>query len=168
MYKLLLFVFSCAAIAQPPKAILEPNGFAPIEVQIPSTPNEKLIEVTKAWASEITRKEQEGADFTEITANTITVSAYKRNAFYYRSRGEAFDHKIRYSMRFTFYENRYTVAFTVDDIFANGDALAQYKIADYFTSDGKMKEGYTGLRTSLEKNVNDLINAHYNFIMNFR
>ncbi|WP_294822514.1 hypothetical protein [uncultured Flavobacterium sp.] len=167
MYKLAFLFLSAAALAQPPKMELKPNGFDPIEVSIPATPNEKLIEITKAWAQEFNRRE-EGADITEVTLSSLTVSANKRNGFFYRNRGEAHEHKIRYSMKIAFYENRYTLAFTVNDIYADGDKLIDYKLPDYFTSAGKLKEGYTDLKPSLERTVNDIAASHYNFIINFR
>ncbi|MGQ2982535.1 hypothetical protein [Flavobacterium sp.] len=167
MYRLIFLFLSAAALAQPPKMELNPNGFDAIDVSIPATPNEKLIEITKAWATKANQREK-GADVTDVTANSLTVSAYKRDAFFYRDRGETHSHRIRYSMKITFYENRYTVAFTVNDIYMDGDKLVTYKLPDYFTSEGKLKEGYTDLEQSLERTVNDLVTSHYNFIINFR
>ncbi len=167
MHKLLFLFLSVSALAQPPKMELQPSGFDPVDVSIPSIPGDKFIDITKAWAQEYNKREQ-GVDITNVTANTITVSAFKKNAFFYRNRGEAHEHKIRYTMKITFQDSRYTVAYIVDDIYADGDALAKYKIPDYFTSAGKLKEGYTDLKPSLERTVNDIVTSHYNFILNFR
>ncbi|MCW4467512.1 hypothetical protein OGH69_00900 [Flavobacterium sp. MFBS3-15] len=167
MYRLVFLFLSVSALAQPPKMELEPYGFDPIEVSIPATPNDKLIEITTAWAQEFNRKES-GADVTEVTTNSLTISAYKRNGFFYRDRGETHSHRIHYSMKITFYENRYTVAFATDDIYSDGDKLITYKIPDYFTPEGKLKDGYTDLKPSLERTVNDIVTSHYNFIINFR
>ncbi|AWH86712.1 hypothetical protein HYN59_17075 [Flavobacterium album] len=167
MYKLLFLLISVTALAQPPKMELQPYGFDPIEVTIPATPNDKLIEVTKAWVQDYNRREK-GADITNVTGNSITVSAFKKNGFFYRNRGEAFEHKIRYTLKITFQENRYTLAFNVEDIYADGESLAKYKIPDYFNSSGNLKDGYTDLKPSLERTVNDIVNSHYNFILNFR
>jgi len=166
-----LLLFTTLAMAQPPKLELTPRGFEPIEVSIPATQNEKLIEVTKAWALEYNNrglKEDRGYDASDVTENSITISAFKKNAFYYRERGEAFEHRIRYSMKITFSQNRYTLAFTVNDIYGDSNSLLEYKLPDYFTSEGKLKEGYTGLDTSLEETVNNIVKSHYNFILNFR
>lgn len=167
MYRLVILFLSAAALAQPPKMELKPNGFDPIEVSIPSTPNDKLVEITAAWAQEFNRRE-EGADITEVTANSLTVSAYKRNAFFYRDRGETHNHRIRYTMKINYYGNRYTLAFSVGDIYANHDKLVTYKLPDYFTSTGSLKDGYADLKPSLERTVNDIVASHYNFIINFR
>ncbi|MEL1244176.1 hypothetical protein AAEO56_07895 [Flavobacterium sp. DGU11] len=167
MHKLLFLLFSITALAQPPKMELQPYGFDPVDVSIPATQNDKLVEITKAWVQEYNRREK-GADVSNVTENTITVSAFKKNGFFYRNRGQAFEHKIRYTMKITFHEDRYTLAFSVDDIYANGDALAKYKIPDYFNSSGVLKDGYTDLEPSLERTVNDIVTSHYNFILNFR
>ena len=169
-----LLIFFCAlGQAQPPRLELEPRGFAPVEVQIPATTNEKLIEVTKAWASEYnnrksTSSNRKGYDVTDVTANALTVHAYKRNAFFYRERGQAFNHSIDYSLRFNFYESYYTVEFAVENIYIDNDKLIESDIPDYFTSSGRLKEGYDELETSLEANANEIVLSHYNFLINFR
>jgi hypothetical protein len=163
----LLCFFAIASMHAQPRLELEPAGFAPIEISLPPTPNDKLIEVTKAWAKEY-NKGAKGYDFTNVTANSITINAYKKNAFFYRNRGEAFDHSINYTMKITFHENSYTLQFTVTDIFVGTDKLIEYKLPDYFTNEGKLKEGYDDLKPSLEKNVNDIVASHYNFILNYR
>ncbi|KGO93062.1 hypothetical protein [Flavobacterium subsaxonicum] len=171
-----LYTFVCvlvgvAALAQPPRMELEPNGFAPVQVTIPSIPNEKLVEITKAWAAEYNKygqRNNRGFDATDVTNNTITISAFKKNAFYYRDRGEAFEHKINYSMKIVFSQNSYSVTFTVNKIFTDSDVELEYNIPNYFTSAGKLKEGYLELDTSLETTVNDIVNSHYNFIVNYK
>lgn len=172
IYTLFCFLTVGAVQAQPARMELTPNGFDPVEVSIPNTtPTDKLVEVTKAWAAEYNRfgkKSQRGFDATEVTDNTITILAYKKDAFFFRDRGEAFEHKIRYTLQFTFSPGNYTVAFNVVDIYGRSDTLLEYKLPDYFTSEGKLKEGYTELDTSLENTVNDIVNSHYNFLINFR
>jgi hypothetical protein len=161
---LLLPVMAAAQLALE----LEPSGFPPVTVTIPSTLNEKLVDLTRAWAQEYNRRNDRGYDFLDVTDNSITVSSYKKNAFFYRDRGQSFNLSINYTMQLTFSESSYTLAFTVTDIFADNDKLLEYHIPDYFTSEGKLKEGYDELDTSLEKNVNDIARSHYNFLINFR
>lgn len=170
---LTLLLFCTIGHAQPPRLELEPRGFAPVEVQIPLTANEKLIEVTKAWAGEYNNRRsignrRGGHDITNVTANALTVHAYKRNAFFYRERGQAFNHSIDYSLNLTFYETYYTVEFTVDNIYIDNDKRIESGITDYFNSEGKLKEGYDELEASLEANVNEIVLSHYNFLINFR
>lgn len=164
----LLFCLSCfISTAQPPRLELTPGGFEPVTVQIPATPAEKLIELSKNWAAE-TNKRRRGYDITNVTANTVTVSAYKRNAFYYRNRGESYDFRIRYDMAFTFNNDSYAVAFRVVDIYAKDDNVQKTGLGNYFTSDGRLKEGFEEVEPSLEATVNSLVNSHYNFLINFR
>lgn len=171
IYAFLFLLTGVAATAQPPELELQPNGFDPIEVSIPSTPNNKLIEVTKAWASEYNARGEKGDtgyDATDVTSNSITISAYKKNAFSFSERGESFQHKIRYSMKITFYQNRYSLTFIVNDIYGDSNSPMKYKLPDFFTSSGKLKQGYTGLDTSLEETVNAIVLSHYNFLLNYR
>lgn len=166
----LLYMFlllPVVTLAQP-SLELGPSGFAPITVSIPATPNDKFIELTRSWAQEYNRGNNRGYDITDVTDNSITITSYKKNAFYYRDRGESFNHSIGYTMKLDFAEGSYTVAFSVNDIYVDNDKLLNYKIPDYFTDEGRLKDGYTALDTSLEKNVNEIVMSHYNFLLNFR
>jgi hypothetical protein len=145
---------------------LQPNGFAPVTVPFPPTPAERLIEMTQSWANEFNRRE-EGFDATNITANTITITANKENAFFYRNRGEAFDHEIRYEMQLTFNEDSYNLNFVIIEIYSR-DRLLESDISDFFTSEGRLKEGYDELERSLETTVNNIVRSHYNYMNNFR
>ncbi|WP_159802175.1 hypothetical protein [Flavobacterium sp. MK4S-17] len=162
------FLFLFVLAKAQPHLELQPNGFNPVTVEIPSTPNDKLIELTKNWAMEYNRSERERYDITGETANTLTVTSFKKNAFYYRDRGEAYSHRIKYEMVFTFNQSSYTLDFRVTEIYAERDVLLEYKLPDYFTPEGTIKDGYTGLKTSIEANVNKIALSHYNFIINFR
>lgn len=165
---LCLVILLPAVVFGQPSLQLEPSGFAPVTVNIPTTLNEKLIDLTRAWAQEYNRRNKQGYDVLDVTDNTVTISSYKKNACYYRDRGESFNLSVNYTMQFTFSESSYTLAFTITDIFADNDKLLEYKIPDYFTPEGRLKEGYDELDNSLEKNVNDIARSHYNFLVNFR
>lgn len=167
--KLIAFIaiclIGCVMQAQPPRLVLTPGGFDAVKVSIPQTPNEKLVELTKRWAAEANRTS--AADITEVTENSLTVSAFRNNGFIYRSKGETYQHKIRYDMNFSFSGSFYTVTFTVTEIY-HDDVLLKYTLPDYFDSKGNIKEGYTDLQPSIENTANTLVNSHYNFIVNFR
>jgi len=163
----LLCLFTCIAVYAQPMAELTPRGFEPLESAIPSMPAEKFIELSKSWATEFNRK-QKGADVSNVTTNGMTITAFKKNAFFFRNKGEMFEYTIQYSMKLTFSNKSYTVKFTVNDIYADDDTLVQYKLPDYFDSSGELKEGYADLKPSLERTVNGIFASHYNFIVNFK
>lgn len=160
-----ILLITCVLQAQPPKLILTPGGFDPVKVSISQTPNEKLIEMTKQWAAEANRNYD--VDVTEVTGNSMTVTSFRKNGFIYRSKGDTFQHRIKYQMKFSFSGNFYTVTFSVTEIY-NDDVLLKYTLPDYFDSKGDIKEGYTDLKPSIESTANTLVNSHYNFIMNYR
>lgn len=169
MQKLHLFLCLCIAsvtMAQP-QMELKPYGFDPVEVEIPSITPEKFIELSKSWAATFNRN-QKGYDVSDVTSNSLTITAYKRNAFFYRNLGDSFQYAIRYTMKLTVHATSYTLIFTVTDIYANDDVVINYKIPDYFLPSGQLKDGYDDLRPSLEKTVNDIVTSHYNAIVNFR
>ncbi|RWX01039.1 hypothetical protein [Flavobacterium cerinum] len=154
------------AIAQP-QMVLMPYGFDPVEVQIPSISQEKFIELSKSWAAEFNRG-QKGYDVSDVTSNSLTITAYKRNAFFYRNLGETFQYTIRYSMKLNSYGTYYKLVFTITDIYANDDVLINYKIPDYFSSSGQLKDGYSDIKPSLEKTVNYIAASHYSAIASYK
>lgn len=166
LFNILLLLCTAVVPAQPPAMELQPNGFPVITVPLPETLPEKLIDLTQRWAHGFNLKE-EGFDATNITSNTITITANKKNAFFYRDRGQAFDHEIRYEMHFTFNKDNYTLKFNITDIYLR-DRRLESGISDFFTSDGKLKDGYDGLERSLEASVNNIVRDHYTYILNYR
>lgn len=159
------FFIAVTAFAQPPKVELSPSGFPRVDVSIPDTKNEKLIELSKSWALETYKRG--GYDVTDVTENSMVISAIEKRAFFYRNKGEGYDHDINFEMRLSFYGNRYSVQLFVKQIFADGVKI-EYTIPDYFTSEGKLKEGYNDVKPSLENTANRILKSHYNFITNYR
>ena len=162
------FILTGTMLAQPPRMELKPTGFDPITVSIAATPNDKLIELTKSWAMEFNRRERDKVDITNVTANSMTVSAYRKNAFSYSNRGETFYQKIHYNMDIVFSGDSYTLTFTVTDIFADDNKRLTYLLPDYFLPDGRAKEDYDDVKPTLEKSVNAIVRSHYNFITNYQ
>lgn len=163
----LLCLFIAVTVKAQPNLELTPRGFEPVEAEVPATPNEKLITTSESWAKEFNRR-QKGVDINGITANSMTISAFKKNAFFIRSKGEMFEYAIHYTLKIKFNVSSYTLQFIVNDIYTNGDKLVKYKLPDYFTSDGNLKEGYSDLKPSLERTVNEIVTSHYNYLINFR
>lgn len=164
---LLCFFAIVTAKAQPPVLEVTQRGFDPVEIQIPSTSNAKLRELSKNWASNLNRLKK-GYDASDVTDNSMVLSAYKKNAFFIRNNGDSFNYAIEYSMKLSFHDTYYTMHFVVDNIYTEQDVLVKYKLPDYFEPDGDLKDGYDELKPSLEKTVNDLALSYYNFIVNYR
>ena len=167
LLSLLCFFVATVSYAQPPAMELTSHGFDPIEVTMPTIANEKFIELSKSWAASLNRNTK-GYDASNVTANSIVISAYKKDAFFIRNKGEAFNYAITYSMKLSFHGTYYSLHFVIDDIYTEQDVLVKYKIPDYFTPEGDIKDDYKEMKPSLEKTVNDLALSYHNFIVNYR
>lgn len=158
---ILILFFSTLFITAQPKMEMTPNGFAPVEFKTPNKPTEKLIEAIKAWAPFYNKR---GYDVYEVTENSISVDAMRENAYFYRHLGERYDYNIKYCVKITFNENKtYTVAFSVKEVYAK-HALTQTTIADFYTPDGKRKEGFDDVKPSLENTANKIVKSVTDFI----
>lgn len=162
---LTLILFIAATAFAQPKTELAPAGFSTVTVTIPASVPEKMVELTKNWALEANRRGS--FDVSEVTTNTITVTANKKDAFYYRSKGEGYDHDIRYDLKLNFSESSYTATFVVKEIYADNVRI-ESTVADFFSSDGAPKVGFEDVKPSLEATANTILKSHYNFILNFR
>ncbi|MES2484755.1 MAG: hypothetical protein V4581_02250 [Bacteroidota bacterium] len=167
--KRLLTIMCCfilaATKAQAPKTQLQRGSFESVTATMPPMLPEKFIDNTKAWAHTFTRTAG-GYDATNVTGNTITISALKRNAFRYQNAGETVENKVGYSLEITFNTTSYTIKYIVNDIYGDNDTLLEYKLPDYFTSNGKLKEGYNGLIKSMEATANETLESFHDYITN--
>jgi len=169
MMKQLLTIVCCfilaAAKAQAPKTQLQRGSFTSVTAAMPAMLPEKFIDNTKAWAHDYTRTSG-GYDATNVTGNSITISALKRNAFRYQNAGETVENKVGYSLEITFNTSSYTIKYIVTDIYGDNDTLLEYKLPDYYTSNGTLKDGYSGLIKSMEATANETLESFHDYITN--
>jgi len=147
------------------KSELLPNGtFPPVEEAINPMTNEKFLDATKLWIREFSRGEY---DITEVTENSLTIDAFRDNAFLYTNRGESFLYKIKYQMKIVKTGNKYATSFKVTEIHTKKTIL-ESSMADYFTSEGKLKEGFEEVKPSMDRTVNIILGSFYKYISNYR
>ncbi|AWA29941.1 hypothetical protein HYN48_07535 [Flavobacterium magnum] len=151
---LLLALCSCALVSAQIKMELTPSGFAPVESPLPAAPVSNLIETAKGWAYNYNRK---NVDVYDVTENSLKIDGLKDNGFYYINRGQKYVFKIKYTLGVVFDEKTYKVTLIVKEILGKDDKPQQSTLADYFTSDGKIKEDYTEMLPSLEYTASQLV-----------
>ena len=161
-FKITLFFWIVVSSAQP-KLEMSPQGFLPLKVQTPDKPLDKLLEVSKSWASYYNKN---GYDVFDVTANTLTIDAINENAFYYYNVGVKYNHDIKYSLKIVFeQEKKYSLTITIKEIYAE-NVLTKTTVADFFTAEGKLKNDFRDAKPSLENTVNKIVKSFINFIGN--
>ncbi len=160
----LCLLMSFSALCQP-SATVTSGRVNTASGTLPGIESKKLIDLTKSWITEVQRS---GGQFeiSNVSDGSFTLSGYKKNAFYYRDRGETHwqDAKLVFNVSYT--ANAIEIKPTVPEIYNPGGTPITYTLPDYFY-DGKLKEGYDGLIPSLEKSINSVITSYYNFIVNY-
>lgn len=156
----LLFLFFSTFVWSQEKVELTPNGFAAVEIPKPGKPMEDLMALADNWGYFYNKK---GHDTYDVTTNSMTIDAMRKNAFYFMNVGQQVVFKIKYSLKIEFADNKCILKFSVKEIY-NNDKVIQSTIADYFTPDGKLKEGYEEVKPSLEKTANDILQSFANYI----
>lgn len=158
--KIILLYCTSISLAQT-NLILTPQGFATQEFSSPNKINEVLIQAAKNWAQTYNKK---GADIYDVNSHSISIDALKSNAYFYRNLGEIFQYTIRYTLKVNFLpENKYTVSFSVKEIYDN-QRLLETTVADFFTSEGKLKDDFAEVKPSLEKTANSIVTSFVNYI----
>lgn len=163
-YLIIAFFTSILSFGQS-KTELLPNGtFPPVEETISPMTNEKFLDATKIWIAEFSRNE---FDITEVTENSLTIDAFRDNAFVYSNRGETFTHKIKYQLKIAKTGNRYSATFKVTEIHTKKTMLT-YNMANYFTSEGKLKEGFDDVKPSMDRTANIILSSYYKYISGYK
>lgn len=162
MKKLLTIFYAfycCSAFAQEPLE-LTASGFPTLTIAKPNIPLENLIEASKSWALSYNKN---GADVYEVTLNSLKIDALRKSAFAYYSLGERYNFDVRYTLAVEFRDANYTLKLIVKEIYTD-DKPIKSTIADYFTPEGKIKEGFEEIKPSLEITVNKLISSFVTFM----
>jgi hypothetical protein len=167
LFALLLLIALAPARAQTASLELTPHGFEPVSYSTPRIEGNKFIELSKAWVTELKRMDEK-FDLSNVGSNSLTISGLEKNAFFYRSRGETFQHTAKLVMKIDFTAAGYTLTLTVPEIYAENETLTKYTLPDYFDSKGNIREGYDGLKKSIEATVNGIALNYYEFIVNNR
>lgn len=136
---------------------IEPNSFTE---KIPPMTDERFIELSQIWAPEFSRG---NSNITEVTANSLTIDAFRDNAFLYRNKGETFLHNIKYQLKVTKNGNSYTASFKILEIYAR-KVLLKSTITDYFLPNGNLKEGFEEVKPSLERSLNIILNSYDRYL----
>jgi hypothetical protein len=157
-----LLIFSAFANYAQIKVEVTPNGINPNPVQetLPDMSDERFIELSQIWASEFSRGEY---DITEVTANSLTIDAFRDNAFLYRNKGETFLHNVKYQLKIEKTRSGYTSSFKILEIHAK-KVILQSTIADYFLPNGNLKEGFEEVKPSLERSINIILNSYDRYL----
>ncbi|NBL66030.1 hypothetical protein GV828_12550 [Flavobacterium sp. NST-5] len=161
IFTTLLFFWSVSIAAQTTVS-LTPTGFSPNPVteNIPLMSNEKFMDITRLWIEEFTRGT---GTVSELTTNSLTLDAYRDNAFYITNLGETFYYKVRYQLKIAKEGNTYSATFNVTQI-QNTRSVLESSITNYFLPDGTMKEGFEEVKPSMEKTANIILGSYYRYI----
>lgn len=160
VFSIALF-FCITAVFSQTKLELTPQGFQSLEIKTPEKTLDRLMELSKAWASFYNKSDY---DVSAVTANSLTIEAKNENAFYYYNVGVKYNSDIRYSMKISFNADKtYKLSISVKEIYA-GNVLTQKTAADFFTAEGKVKEDYIDAKPSLENTINRIVKSFSNFI----
>lgn len=154
-------IFCIAIVSAQDKLELTPQGFQSLEIKTPDKPLDRLMELSKAWASFYNKSDY---DVSAVTENSLTIEAKNENAFYYYNVGVKYNSDIRYSMKITFNaDNTYKLSISVKEIYAE-NVLTKKTAADFFTPEGKLKDDFADAKPSLENTINRIVRAFSNFI----
>lgn len=163
---IVLLTVLCAK-AQTPVLTLSPRGFEPVSYTTGRIDDKKFADLSKAWVTELKRRDEK-FDLSNVSSSSLTISGLVKNAFFYRNRGETFQHKAKLVMKVDFTATGYTLTVSIPEIYGDNDTPSKYTLPDYFNSSGNLKEGYDGLQASVEDTVNDIALNYYNFITNYK
>ena len=160
-----IFLFTATLSFAQSKSELLPNGtFPAVQENIKPMTDEKFLDGTNLWIGEFSRGEY---DITEVTENSLTIDAFRDNAFIYTNRGESFPHKVKYQLKISKSGTTYTANFRVTEIHTK-KVILESTMADYFTSEGKLKEGFEEVKPTMDRTVNIILGSFYRYISNYR
>ncbi|RYZ83005.1 MAG: hypothetical protein EOP06_20725 [Proteobacteria bacterium] len=159
---LLLLIVGPASISQVTME-LTPQGFASFTIPKPDVPAQRLEDRIRGWVSSYNEKNEFGYDIYDVSEGGLSIDAHKRNAFFYRNKGEVFQHRIKYTMRIEYLETNIKVQFSVAEVYAKKNRI-ELTVADLFAPDGRLKDDYLDAKPSLEKTASKIVNSFADYM----
>ncbi len=163
IYALFFLMLTISINAQ---LIVKPTGFNSIAAEKPDKTNEKFIELAKSWAATYNRTVEFPYEIYNVTATSFEIDAHKPNAFYYRNRGEAYYHRVKYNMKITLDEQTYKVDFAVKEIYTS-NVLTEMNLSTFYAPDGRVKQEYIDAIPSLEKSANAIVRSFVDYMSTY-
>ncbi len=163
--KALILLLWCSLCFAQPKVVIDNGTIPDVDLGIPNVDAKKITDLTKAWVTEVQRS-GETLEVSNISSGGLTISGYKRNAFYYRDRGETHWQDAKVVMQVTFSNTAMSIKITLPELYTNQGKPIKYTLPDYYAN-GKLKDGYEGLESSLQDNLEKIVRSYYNFIINY-
>ena len=143
------------------KLELAPKGFKSIVMEMPDQSISKLLQISKTWAPFYNKNSY---DVFDVTDHSLIIESFIDNACYYWNLGEKYNYNIKYTLKVVFGDDKkYTMTFTVKEIYAE-EKLLNKTVADFFTTEGNLKEDYIDVKPSLEKTANQIVRSYTDFI----
>lgn len=155
---LLLLALIPMMISAQNKMELTPQGFQSFDIPRPDVPLDKLENRIRAWVMAYNEKNEFGYDIYEVSEAGLKIDAYKMNAFYYRNRGETFQHRIKYSLKIDYLDRNLRVKFSVLEVYM-GKNRVDLDPLKFFDTDGKLKSDYLDAKPSLEKTAQKITDS---------
>lgn len=154
---LTLFAFLTFALGVAQNLVeMTPQGFEPITVTTANKPIDQLIERSKSWAN----ANKYGADASDVTGNSLTITGFKPLAAYYYNVGVKYNYDLRYEIKVVFQaDHTATLTFNAKEFYAN-EVLTKTKVSDFYTPEGKLKDDFRDVKPSLETTVDRLLRSY--------
>lgn len=153
-------VFYCCLMFSQESVELTSNGYPALTIVKPAIPLENLVEASRSWALSYNKN---GADVYEVTSSSLKIDALRQNAFFYYSLGDRYSFDIKYTLAVEFGDINYTLKFTVKEIYTDGKLLKS-NLGNYFTPEGKLKQGFEEIKPSLDITVNRLLSSFVTYL----
>ncbi|RZJ67817.1 MAG: hypothetical protein EOO50_04370 [Flavobacterium sp.] len=160
---LLLFLFTSAPLLAQVTMEFTPDGFQSFEIPKPNVPVDKLESRIRGWVMAYNERNEFGYDVYDVSENGLKIDAYKMNAFYYRNRGETFQHRIKYTLKIDYLERTLRVKFSVAEVYM-GKNRVDLDPLKFFNSEGKLKADYLDAKPSLEKTAQKIVDSFVAFM----
>lgn len=159
----LLLLAGIQSISAQNKLELTPNGFGSISIEKPNFPNDRIQEQIKYWIADFNRNNQKPYEIFQVSSTTIKSDAYRDNAFFYRNKGETFQHRIKYQITFDIEDSVIIYQFKIIGIY-DSDKPLELTIEKLYNSEGKLKSDYEEVKPSLERTANLILNSFINYL----
>lgn len=161
---ILIFIAVMTFAQEIPELKITKTGVESIVVQTPGMTASQLYEKSINWVKE-TYENPDKVLKAQIENKKIRVSAFAKNAWWYKIMGMKTTYNMDYSIEISFKDGKYRFEYFVGQFYTKDYTKALFSYSSFFKKSGELRKSYKDAAPSMDFTMNSLVHNFNTYVI---